>query len=274
MEMLQYSFMQRALVAGMIIGIICPLIGIFLVLRRLSLIGEALAHVSLAGVATGLITGLNPTLIGLGFSLAGTLSIEYFRKTYERYAELAIAILMAAGMSLAIILISLGQGNTATIFSFLFGSIIAVSPTDLAIIAIIGAVVVLATGLLYQQLFYISFDEESAHLAGIPTATINLIFVVLVAMTVAVSMRIVGVLLVSSLMTIPVAASLQIARSFKSAVWVSLFMAQVSVIVGLVSAFYLDLAPGGTIILTSLALLGLTIGAKKCGIKIRQGTPA
>ncbi|NMA62991.1 MAG: metal ABC transporter permease [Syntrophomonadaceae bacterium] len=274
MEMLQYSFMQRALVAGMIIGIICPLIGIFLVLRRLSLIGEALAHVSLAGVATGLITGLNPTLIGLGFSLAGTLSIEYFRKTYERYAELAIAILMAAGMSLAIILISLGQGNTATIFSFLFGSIIAVSPTDLAIIAIIGAVVVLATGLLYQQLFYISFDEESAHLAGIPTATINLIFVVLVAMTVAVSMRIVGVLLVSSLMTIPVAASLQIARSFKSAVWVSLFMAQVSVIVGLVSAFYLDLAPGGTIILTSLALLGLTIGAKKCGIKTRQGTPA
>ena len=125
--------------------------------------------------------------MALGFTLAGTLSIEYFRKTYERYAELAIAILMAAGMSLAIILISLGQGNTATVFSFLFGSIIAVSPADLAIIAIIGAVVVLTTGLLYQQLFYISFDEESAHLVGIPTATINLIFVVLVAMTVAVS---------------------------------------------------------------------------------------
>jgi len=269
MEMLQYSFMHRALLAGIIIGVICPFIGIFLVLRRLSLIGEALAHLSLAGVAAGLVAGINATLGGLAFSLAGTLGIEYFRKVYQKYAELAIAILIAGGMSLAIILLSMGKGNTATVLSYLFGSIIAVTPTDLYIIAIIGIFVMVAMLNVYRQLFYICFDEEAARLAGVPVARINLFFTILIAMTVAVSMRVVGVLLVSSLMTVPVAASLQLARSFTQALWISVVLALVSVMAGLVLAFYLDLAPGGTIILTSLALLGLAMVWKRVQHSIR-----
>lgn len=263
MELLQYGFMQRAIAAGAVVGVICPLIGIFLVLRRLSLIGDALAHFSLAGVAAGLVAGLNATLTGLGFSLAGTLAIEYLRQSYQKYAELAIAILIAGGMSLAVILISLGRGSTATILSFLFGSIIAVSPADLYVILVTGLLVAGTTLFLYPKLFYICFDEEAARLAGIQVSWLNILFIVLVAMTVAVSMRIVGVLLVSSLMTIPVATSLQVARSFKSAAWIAVALALFSVMAGLVLAFYLDLAPGGTIILISLALLGVTMTWKQ-----------
>lgn len=265
MEIFQFEFMQRAAVAGIIIGIICPLAGIFLVLRRLSLVGDALSHISLAGVATGLILNINATLSALVFALTGTLGIEYLRRHYSQYAELAIALAMSGGMGLAVVLISLGKGTTATVLSFLFGSIVAVSPTDLYIIAAVGMLVSVSIILLKRPLFYISFDEEGARLAGIPVHKINIYFMLLTALTIAVSMRIVGALLVSSLMTIPAAISLQLAKSFKSAVYISVASALTSVIVGLILSFYLSLAPGGTIILVSLLLLVLAVIYKKRG---------
>ena len=258
MEIFQFGFMQRAIIAGIIIGIICPLAGIFLVLRRLSLVGDALSHISLAGVATGLIFNINATLSALAFALTGTLGIEYLRRHYAQYAELAIALAMSGGMGLAVVLISLGKGTTATVLSFLFGSIVAVSRTDLYIIAGVGALVSVSILLLNRALFYISFDEEGARLAGIPVRWVNIYFMLLTALTIAVSLRIVGALLVSSLMTIPAAISLRLAHSFKSAIYISVASALISVIGGLVLSFHFSLAPGGTIILFSLFLLLLS----------------
>ncbi|NLK00060.1 MAG: metal ABC transporter permease [Clostridia bacterium] len=263
MEILQYGFMQRALAAGIIVGIISPLMGIFLVLRRLSLIGDALSHISFAGVAAGLVAQINATLSAMIFAIFGTLGIEYFRKHYQKHADLAIALIMSGGMGLAVILISLGKGNTASILSYLFGSIIAVTEMDLYIIISVGLLVIISTTLLYKALFYISFDEEGAALAGIPVNTINIYFTLLTAVTAAASMRIVGILLVSSLMTIPVATALQLAGSFRAAALISVLMAITGVLVGLLISFHLSLAPGGTIVLFSLLQLMSVILCKK-----------
>lgn len=263
MEVFQYEFMQRALAAGLIIGIICPLAGIFLVLRRLSLVGDALSHISLAGVASGLVCNVNATVSALVFALMGSMCIEYLRRHYTQYAELAIALAISGGMGLAVVLISLGRGNTATVLSYLFGSIVAVTQTDLYIILAVGLLVCISIVLLFRPLFYISFDEEGALLAGIPVNKVNIYFMLLTAITIAVSMRIVGALLVSSLMTIPSAISLQLANSFRAAAFISVAAALTSVFAGLVLSFYLSLAPGGTIILFSLLLLLLTIAYRK-----------
>jgi len=262
-EVFQYHFMQRALAAGVVVGVICPLIGIFLVLRRLSLIGDALSHISLAGVAAGLVAHINATLCAMIFAVSGTLGIEYFRKHYSKYAELAIALTMSGGMGLAVILISLGKGSTAAILSYLFGSIVAVTQMDLYLIMIVGAIVILSIAILYKLLFYISFDEEGAKLAGIPVNAINVYFTLLTAVTVAVSMRIVGALLVSSLMSIPVAISLQLAQSFRTAILTSVGAALISVLCGLIISYYLSLAPGGTIIIFSLLMLLSAMAWKK-----------
>jgi len=263
MEFLNYSFMQRALLAGSIIAIVCPLIGTFLFLKRLSMIGDALAHISMAGIATGLIIDVNPTVSALAITMLASLLIEYLRKHFKKYGELSIAIIMAAGLGMGIILISIGGSDTTNVVSYLFGSIIAISPSDLSLIKIISLVVFLITILLYNKLFYITFDEESAKIRGIHVDRVNIIFIILTAMTIVISIKVTGILLVSALITIPVATSFQIAKSFRQTVLLSVLFAQFDVLSGLICSFYLDLPPGGTIIITSLIILFLVIGLKK-----------
>ncbi|GAW94385.1 metal ABC transporter permease [Calderihabitans maritimus] len=261
-EILQYGFMQRALLTGIIIAVVCPTIGLFLVLRRLSMIGDTLAHVSLAGVALGLVTGLNVLLSSLIFTGLAALGLEKLRRAYHQYAEIAAAIMLSFGVSLAIILVGLGRGDTSGLFAYLFGSLVAISPTDLVLIAAIGLVVMLVVVWLYRELFYISFDEEGARLAGVPVGAVNLVFMFLAALTVTVSMRMVGVLLISSLMVLPVATSLQLAGSFRQAHLGAVAVALFSVIAGLFLAYYLDTPPGGTIIMVSVFLLVLALAGK------------
>lgn len=263
MEFLQYDFMQRALAAGVIIAIICPAIGLFMVLRRLSMMGDTLSHVSLAGVALGLITKSNAILTALLFSLAAAFGIEKLRQAYSRYAELAIAIMMSTGIGLAIVLMNLGKGDISTLFSYLFGSIIAISSTDLKIMVGLGLAVLVFLTLLFKPLFYIAFDEEGAKVAGIPVTAVNMFFSLLTAMTIAVAMRVVGVLLVSSLMVLPVAASLQLARSFRQSLIIAVSFGIIEVLCGLILSYYLDTAPGGTIVLTAVALLVLVLAGKQ-----------
>lgn len=272
MDIFQYSFMQRAFGAGILIGLICPILGVFLVLRRLSLIGDALAHISLAGVATGVLAGINPTLTSLTFATAGTFGIEFFRKKYEKYAELAIAIIMSTGLGLGVILISFSNSDTSSILGYLFGSIVAVSNTDLTIILFVSILVMLFISLFYRQLFYVTFDEDTAKLAGIPVQVLNIGLTVLTALTISVSIKIVGVLLVSSMMTLPVATALRLANSFKQVIIFSLIQGQISIIMGLIFSYKFNLAPGGSIILTSLSLLLLAITSKKI-ITIFQAPP-
>ncbi|HHW58572.1 MAG TPA: metal ABC transporter permease [Clostridia bacterium] len=256
-DIFSYEFMRRAFIAGSIISIIAPLTGSFLVLRRLSQIGDTLSHVALAGVAAGILLGINPTLGSIIVVLLASFGIERLRKTYFRYSEISIAIVMSAGMAIAIILLSLSRGGAANIMNYLFGSIVSVTNTDVLLISTLGIVVVASIMLLYKELLYITFDEEAAKISGIPVSYINFFFTILVALTVALAMRIVGALLVSALMVIPAAASLRIAKSFKQTVFYAILFSFISVFSGIFLSFYLNLSPGGSIVLVSLLIMGL-----------------
>lgn len=269
--LLQYEFLQNAFLTGMIIGVIAPLLGVFIVVRRLSLIADALSHVTLAGIAASLLlekkfmifSGLNPLYMGMAFSVGGSLFIEKLRTVYKHYQELAIPIILSGGIGLGVIFISLADGFNTDLFSYLFGSVSAVSRTDLWTILIISILVIALVVLLYKELFLLSFDEEYARATGIAAKTLHFIFIIMVALVIAASMRIVGILLVSSLMTLPVAASIRFAKGFKQTIFFSILFGEVSVLGGLFLSYYLDLAPGGTIVMIAVLILVLAIWLKK-----------
>ncbi|MDM5307398.1 metal ABC transporter permease [Peribacillus frigoritolerans] len=264
---LQFEFLQNAFLTGMIIGAIAPLVGVFVVVRRMSMISDALSHVALAGIAFSLLlqksflslAGLNPLYIGMAFSVGGSLFIEKLRGVYKHYQELAIPIIMSGGMGLSVIFISIADGFNTDLYGYLFGSVSAVSRADLYVILAVGLVVALMLTLLYKELFLLSFDEEHAKASGIPYKVIHFIFIVMVALVIAASMKIIGILLVSSLMTLPVAASLRFAKGFKQMIGYSVLFGEVSVIGGLFLSYNLDLAPGGTIVIIAVLILILSI---------------
>ncbi|MED3562211.1 metal ABC transporter permease [Bacillus xiapuensis] len=266
-----YEFLQNAFLTGILIGFLAPLLGVFIVVRRLSLIADALSHVTLAGIAASLFiekyftvfAGLNPLYLGMAFSVGGSLFIEKLRGVYKHYQELAIPIILSSGIGLGVIFISLANGFNTDLFSYLFGSVSAVSRTDLWVIFIISLLVVFAIILLYKELFLLSFDEEHAKASGIAAKSIHFIFIVMVALVIAASMRIVGILLVSSLMTLPVAASIRIAKGFKQTIFLSVVFGEIAVMGGLFTAYYLDLAPGGTIVMIAVLILIFAIFLKK-----------
>jgi zinc transport system permease protein len=268
---LQYEFLQNAFLTGIIIGIIAPLLGVFIVVRRLSLIADALSHVTLAGIAASLLlekkvlglSGLNPLYMGMAFSVAGSLLIEKLRAVYKHYQELAIPIILSGGIGLGAIFISLADGFNTDLFSYLFGSVSAVSRLDLWTILIISVFVIALVLLLYKELFLLSFDEEHAKASGIAAKSVHFIFIIMVALVIAASMRIVGILLVSSLMTLPVAASIRVAKGFKQTIFLSMLFGEVSVLGGLTISYYIDLAPGGTIVIITILILIITILVKK-----------
>lgn len=271
--LMQYEFLQNAFLTGMIIGVIAPLLGVFIVVRRLSLIADALSHVTLAGIAASLLlekkfmifSGLNPLYLGMAFSVGGSLFIEKLRTVYKHYQELAIPIILSGGIGLGVIFISLADGFNTDLFSYLFGSVSAVSRADLWTILVISILVIVLVSLLYKELFLLSFDEEYARATGIAAKSLHFIFIVMVALVIAASMRIVGILLVSSLMTLPVAASIRFAKGFKQTIFFSILFGEISVLGGLFLSYYLNLAPGGTIVMIAVLILVLTIWLKKRG---------
>lgn len=267
----RYEFLQNAFSSGIIIGFIAPLLGVFIVVRRLSLIADALSHVTLAGIAgslylsqsVGALALLNPLYLGIVASVTGSLFIERLRRLYKHYEELAIPIIMSAGLGFGAIFISLAEGFSSDLFGYLFGSVSAVSRQDLWIVIGIAVIVIVFLSLFFKELFVLSFDEEYAKASGLPAKWIHVLFMIVTALVIAGSMRIVGILLVSSLMTLPVAAAMRISKSFKQSILLSVLFGELAVIIGLISAFYLNLAPGGTIVVTSIIILLLTILSKK-----------
>ncbi|MBO8156803.1 MAG: metal ABC transporter permease [Bacillaceae bacterium] len=267
---LEFPFLRNTLFTGLLIGLIAPLLGTFIVVRRLSFIADGLSHVTLSGVAFGLFLQkkyalmlVSPFYTGIVFTILGAIVIEYLRGVYKAFQEIAIPIILSVGVGLSVIFISLANGFNTNLIDYLFGSVSAVSKSDLYIILSISVIVVTIVVFFYKELFALAFDEEFAHASGIRTRTIHLLFIVLTAMVISASIRIVGVLLVSALMTLPVAASIRIARSFKQAIFYSIIFGETAVIIGLISGYYLEIPPGGTIVMTEALILLGTIMLKK-----------
>ncbi|CAM2811088.1 metal ABC transporter permease [Paenibacillus sediminis] len=263
MDILYSDFFQRALAGGLLIGLTAPLIGIFLVLRRLSMIGDTLAHVTIAGVALGFLIEVYPIAIGLVFAVLASFGIEKLRKAYKTYAELSIAIIMSGGVALASILFTLGMGYNTDVTSYLFGSIYTLDQTDLVVVGAVALVVVIVVSLFVKEFFQLSFEEDAAAVNGLPTKLLNMLLTVMTALVVSTAIKIVGALLVSALLTIPVATSLLIARSFKSSIVLSVIISETAVVLGLMIAGIWNLAPGGTIVLLLISMLILTLVGKR-----------
>lgn len=262
LTLFQYEFMQKAFIVGILISIMTPCIGMTIVLRRYSLIGDALSHTSLAGVTTGLVLGINPILGAVIFSLLSAFSIEKIRKSFSQYAEIAIAVIMSTGIGIAGIMSGFIQ-NGANFNSFLFGSIVAITDFELLLVVILSIIVIFAVTVLYKEFFYVTFDEESARLSGVPVKKINFILTILTAITVSISARTVGTLVISSLMVLPVACSMQLSKSYKSTLIYSVLFGIFFTIVGLFVSYYLDLKPGSTIVLIGVGTLLSILGIKK-----------
>ena len=268
-DILQYDFMQRAFLVGILLAVIIPCIGVIVVFKRLSLIGDALSHTSLAGVALGLIIGINPIVGAMAASLLAAFSIEAIRKKIPRYSELSIAIVLSVGVGLAGVLSGFVK-NAASFNSFLFGSIVAISDFETALVVGISILVFLAFILLYKELFYIAFDEQAAELSGVPVRLVNTIFTILTAVTVSVASRTVGALIVSSLMVVPVATAMVLAGSYKQTVIWSVICAVASTIIGLFVSYYAEIKPGGTIVLTAVVLFLLALPVRRLRQRARS----
>lgn len=273
-ELLQYDFMQRALLAGILVGILCPVIGVFLILRRQSLIGDGLGHIAFAGVTAGWLLGVYPVLSATVVTVLSALGIEELRSRRPVFADMVLAIFFYSGIAVAIILSSMVKSNNVNLISYLFGSIVTVSESDVQTIAGLTVVVLGILFFIFKELVAVTFDEEAARVSGIPVKKINTMIAVLTALTVSVSMRIVGILLVSALMVIPVAASLQLSRSFRSTLINAVIISEISVLAGLVLSFRADLATGGTIVMTAVTIfIGAFLSKKLNGFSLaRMGT--
>jgi zinc transport system permease protein len=254
LEIFSYDFMIRAFVAGIAISIIAPLVGTFLVVKKFSLIADTLSHVALAGVAVGILTSTSPLITTLIVTVAASIAIEYIRTKKSISGDAILAMFLPGGLAFALVLLGFAKGINANLFAFLFGSISTVGISDMWLIGSLAVVTVATISYFYSELFYVSFDEESAKVSGIPVASINTLLVILTAVCVSLSMRIVGILLIGALTVIPVTTAMQIAHSFKESIFLSVLFALTSVVVGLFLSFYLSLPAGGVIVLCSLFL--------------------
>jgi zinc transport system permease protein len=261
--MLGYEFMQRAFWAGGLIGIIGPLLGVYLMLRRQVLMADTLSHVSLAGVALGSVLHLNPALSGFAVAVVGGVVIEQLRRSYRTYSELPVAIIMTSGLALAVVLMSLKQNLSKSFSSYLFGSIVAVSDTQLKIIAVVAAVGFVFFIVLRRPLYNLTFDEETAAIGGVHVGLLSFSFAVLTGMTVAAAMPVVGVLLVSALIVLPASIALRIASGFTAAILISIGTGLAGVFSGLTASYYINTPPGGTIALILLCFLLIAIAVQK-----------
>lgn len=254
-EIFQYDFMRRAFLAAAMIAVIAPCIGAPIVLKRLSSIGDATSHSALAGIALGLVFGINPILSAVIFSILAVLGIEALRKVFKFYGEIATVVVMSAGIGLTAVLSGFITNGSSNLNSFLFGSIVAISDFEMYLTIGLGIAVIAVSALLYKELFFVTFDEEAARLSGVPVGTINFVIMTLTAITVSVASRVVGALMISSLLVIPVAAAMTIAKSYKQTMVLSIIFAEIFTLAGLFISYYLDLRPGGTIVLLGVIFL-------------------
>lgn len=260
--MFELDFMRNAFIAGGIISVLCPFIGLFLILRRYSMIGDTLSHSSFAGVAIGLVIGVNPMITAFLFTTFCALIIEFLRGYYKRYAELVMSIVLTLSLGIAIVLISSGKA-AANVNSFLFGSILTVTKQDITLILTTGIICFLILIFIYNKLVYITFDEEGAKTTGIRVRLINYIFTILIGATISMSIRIMGILVISSIIVVPVATAIQLNKNFNKTLVFSIIFGFIDIMLGLTLSYYANSAPGGTIAIVSVFTLIITLIFKK-----------
>ena len=264
MEMFFYGFMQRAFQAAFLIAIIAPILGLFLVLRRQSLMADTLSHISLAGIALGLFLNVNPTFMTLVVVVIAAVIIEYLSMLYKSYSEISIAILMSAGMSVALVLMSLSSGgSTTTIQQYLFGSIVTISQQQIYLLVALFVIVVGLFLVFRRPMYVLTFDEDTAFTAGLPARMMSILFNVITGVTIAVVMPIAGALLVSAIMILPAAIAMRISKSFYWVIIVGILVGIVGMFSGLTVSYQWGTPPGATITLVFIVIFVLTTGIMK-----------
>ena len=252
-EIFESGFIQRALVAGIAISILCSIIGLFLVLRRQSLFGDSLAHMAFGGIAVGIYTNTYPLWTAFIASILAALGITKLQRSSNIPADSAVAIMLTAGLAIGILLLSFAGGFSVDLFSFLFGNILLVSLEDTLLISFLTAIVLLSVTILFKKFLYITFDEQQAEVSGLQVQRLNYFFIVLASLTVIASMRLVGILLISSLTVIPNITAMMFGTGFKRTLLISVIISMTSVVSGIFLSYALNSAPSGTIALISIS---------------------
>jgi zinc transport system permease protein len=270
---LAFDFMQRALVSALLVGLAAPAVGIFLVQRRLALMGDGIGHIALTGVALGFLLGTAPVLTAVVVATIGAIVIELVRQQGRTGGDVALALMFYGGIAGGVLLIGLAPGGTnANLLAYLFGSLTAVSPGDVVMISALSGLLLLTLAVVGRQMFAVCHDEEYAKVAGLPVGVLNILLAVMAAVTVTVAMRVVGLLLVSALMVVPVATAQQLVRGFRATVVVSLTVGVLASLSGVLGSFYADTAPGAMIVVVALAgfvvatLVGMLVRRRRRGV--------
>lgn len=264
MEMFFYGFMQRAFQASFLISLVAPILGLFLILRRQSLMADTLSHVSLAGVALGLLLGFDPTWTNIAVVVIVAGLLEYLRKVYRTYSEISIAILMSGGMAVALVLMGLNDsGATVSIQQFLFGSIVTISVQQVWMLLVLTILILLLYLVFRKPMYTLTFDEETAFTAGLPIQLMSVLFNVLTGVTIALIMPIVGALLVSAILILPAAISLRLSKSFNGVIVIGIGVSMLGMFLGLIGSYYLGTPPGASITLIYIVVFSVTALIKK-----------
>ena len=266
LEALSYGFMQKALIAGIAVGLICSFMGTFLVLRRYSLFGDGIAHVAFGGISVGLFLGVFPLWTAFIVSIFGGIGLQKLRQSTKISGDAAVAVVLVSGLAVGVILVSSSGGFSVDLFSFLFGSILLISNEDTIMILAISAGIIATLTILQKQFLHLTFNEEQAKLVGLSTTLLNYAFVVLASITVVTSMRLVGILLISALIVIPNITAMMFGKGFKKTVFISMGIAVISVISGILVSYFLNVAPSGTIVVIAVGILVGTLVLKSTGI--------
>lgn len=256
--MLRLEFMRLAFGVGIVVGLLAPAVGFFLVERRQSLIGDGIGHVAFAGVAAGLLLDVSPVATALAFAVVGAIAIEALRSRARAAGDQALALVFYTGIALGVVLVSTAGALDVNLFQYLFGSILTVTRGDLWTVLALGLGALGTIAILYRGLVGVVVDEEGSRVAGVPVGALNVVVAVLAALTVALSMRIVGILLVAALMVLPVIAASRVAWSLRSTLAVAMGFGLASVLAGLTISYYADLPPGGTIVLVAAGAFGVS----------------
>ncbi|KAB1135125.1 metal ABC transporter permease [Micromonospora sp. AMSO12t] len=275
MELFQYPYMQRALIGALIIGLAAPALGIYLVQRKLALIGDGVGHVALTGVGAGLLLNRSPVLVAVAVATAGAITIELVRARGRTSGDLALALLFYGGIAGGVTLVGLSDSTSANLNAYLFGSLTTISPQDLTTIAVLGIAIGVTMLALRPALFAVCHDEEYARVSGLPVRTLNLLLAVATAVTVTIAMRAVGVLLISALMVVPVATAQQVTRGFRSTMAAAMALGLFAAGSGVWVAANADTAPGASVVLMAIASFGVVavLGAAWRMLR-RRRTPA